>query len=367
MASMRTIMKRALGILAIVIVITIFGGTLYYLYSKSTEPPVTFQTEAPFVKTIIQKTVATGSVVPRKEVEVKPQVSGILDELFVEAGDKVAEGDLIAKIRIIPNMVSLANAENRLNRARISLKNAERELARNRKLRRDGAVSESVFQQYEIEHENAKEEMAAATDNLELIRRGTTKKSGRTTNTLVRSTIDGMVLEVFLEEGDSVIESNTFNAGTTIASIADMDQLVFLGKVDESEVGKIRPGMDLLLTIGAIERQRFGAVLEHISPKGREESGAIQFEIRAAVKLKEGIFVRANYSANADIVLDRRDEVLAINEGLLQFEKDGSTFVEVETAPQVFEKRKIETGLSDGIAIEVVSGLTAEDRIKKAS
>jgi len=360
-------MKRALGILLGVVVISIFGGTLYYLYSKSTEPPVVFETEAPFVKTIIQKTVATGSVVPRREVDVKPQVSGIIDRLFIEAGDKVKADDMIAKIRIIPNMVSLANAGNRVNRARISLRNAERELARNRELRGDGAISESAYQQYEVNHENALEEMAAATDNLELIRRGTTKKAGETTNTLVRSTIDGMVLEVFLEEGDSVIESNTFNAGTTIATIADMDQLIFLGKVDESEVGKIRSGMDLVLTIGAIEGERFGAVLEHISPKGREESGAIQFEIRAAVTLREDVFVRANYSANADIVLDRRDEVLAINEGLLQFEKDGSTFIEVETSPQTFEKRKIETGLSDGIAIEVISGLSAEDRIKKPS
>jgi HlyD family secretion protein len=346
-------MKKLFTILIGVVLLSAFAGTIYYLYSKSEEPPEVFETETPFVTTIIDKTVATGSVVPRKEVEIKPQVSGIVDKLHIEPGQVVRAGDLIARIRIIPDMVNLNNAENRVNVARINLENAELDLRRNTKLREEGVISDTEFRQVELAHDNAREELTASIDHLELIKKGTTKTSGETSNTLVRATIGGMVLEVPLEEGDSVIETNTFNDGTTIATIADMDQLIFEGKVDESEVGKVAPGMALLLTIGAIEREQFEAVLEHIAPKGVEENGAIQFEIRAALRLSDKSFIRANYSANADIVLDRRDEVLAINEALLQF--DGETpFVEVESAPQVFERREI----------EIVSGLSKENRIK---
>ncbi len=356
-------MKKLLSILLGVVVISIFAGTLYYLWSKNEESPTVYETDRASVKTIVQKTVATGSVVPRKEVEIKPQVSGIVDRLFVEAGDAVRSGDLVARIRIIPDMVNLNNAQNRLSMARISQANADRELKRNQRSIADGAISEAEFRGYQLAFENAAQELQAASDNLDLIRKGSTEASGTTSNTLVRATIDGTVLEVPLEEGDSVIEANTFNEGSTIATIADMEQLIFEGRVDESEVGKIETGMNLLLTIGAIADEKIDATLEQIAPKGVESDGAIQFEIRASLELKEDIFVRANYSANADIVLDRRDEVLAVNEGLLQFD-EGTPFVEVETAPQVFERREIETGLSDGISIEVLSGLTEADRIK---
>jgi HlyD family secretion protein len=356
-------MKKTITILFGLVILSGFAGTIYYLYSKSEEQPVIYETKSPIVTTIIDKTVATGSVVPRKEVEIKPQVSGIVDELYVEPGEAVDSGDLVARIRIIPNMINLSSAETRVNRAKIELANADLDLARNRRLMEEGVVSKADFQQYELAYASAEEELTAAIDNLELIKKGTRAKAGETTNTLVRATIAGMVLEVPLEEGDFVIESNTFNDGTTIATIADMDELIFEGKVDESEVGKIRPGMNLLLTIGAIESDTFEATLEHIAPKGVEENGAIQFEIRAALSQKDGIFVRANYSANADIVLDRRDDVLAISEALLQFEGE-ETFVEVEIAPKQFEKRTVDTGLSDGINIEIVSGLSTDDRIK---
>ncbi len=357
-------MKRIVTVLIGIVLLSGFAGTIYYLYSKSEEQPVTFATESPHVATIVKKTVATGAVIPRKEVEIKPQVSGIVSEVLVEPGDIVKDGDLIARIRIIPNMVTLNEAENRVNQARISLENAEIDLERNRRLLEEGVVARFDLQRIELAHDTAREELETAINNLELIKKGTrARASGETTNTLVRATISGMVLEVPLEEGDFVIESNTFNDGTTIASIADMDELIFEGKVDESEVGKLRTGMDLLLTIGAIENERFEATLEHIAPKGIEENGAIQFEIRAALRLEDNLFVRANYSANADIVLDRRDEVLAINEALLQFDGD-RPYVEVETSPQVFERRDVETGLSDGINIEIVSGLAETDVIK---
>lgn len=361
-------MKKLLSFLVGLVLAVAFGGTVFYLYGKSRTVPVTYKTESPTIATIIKKTVATGSVVPRKEVAIKPQVSGIVESIQVEPGKGVRKGDMIAKIRIIPNMVTLANAESRVNVARIRIEDAERELARNQKMYDEGIIPETTFRQMLLARDSAREEVAAAADNLELIRKGSTARSGDTSNTLVRATIDGMVLEVPVKEGSSVIEANTFNDGTTIATVADMAELIFEGKVDESEVGKIRPGMELLLTIGALEPARFKAVLERIAPKGVAENGAIQFQIRAALEQgdKDGPLIRANYSANADIVLDRRNEVLAIKESLLQFEGD-KPFVEVETAPQKFEKRTIQTGLSDGIVIEVVSGLTKSDRVKAAA
>lgn len=357
-------MKRLMSILVGVVLIGAFVGTLVYLYSKSEEPPETFETTTAAVRDVVEKTVATGSVVPRNEVEIKPQVSGIVQELFVEPGDAVRDGDPIARIRIIPNMLSLSTAESRLDKAEIALEKAEIDLERSRELRTEGVVSDAEFRDVELAWKNAREEVAAARDSLEVIRRGSRADASATSNTIARATIDGMVLEVPLEQGDSVIETNTFNDGTTIATVADMGELVFEGTVDESEVGKLHPGMDLVLTIGAIADRTFDATLEHIAPKGIEEAGAIQFEIRAALAPHEGAFIRANYSANADIVLDRRDGVLAIEEALVRFEDDGDAWVEVESAPQRFERRDVELGLSDGIHVEVLAGLDRDDRIK---
>ncbi len=359
-------MKTFLKILFGLVILGIFGYTIFFLYQKSQAKPVVYQTAQPFTETIIKKTVATGSVVPRKEIAIKPQVSGIIDKIYVEAGDRVRKGDLIAKVKIIPNMVNLNNAESRLNQAQINLQDARQNYDRQKELYDQQVIPAAEFQTVQIALQQAKQELEAAENNLQLIKEGQTKTTGETSNTLIRSTIEGMVLDVPVEEGNSVIESNTFNDGTTIALVADMGEMVFEGKVDETEVGKIHEGMELILTIGAIENQTFAAYLEHISPKGVEENGAIQFEIKAAVKLKEGTFVRAGYSANADIVLDRADSVMAIQESLLHFDGD-SVFVEVETEPQVFEKRFIKTGLSDGINIEVKNGLNMEDKIKSGT
>jgi HlyD family secretion protein len=356
-------MKRFLKIFLLVVVLGAFAYTIYFLYNKSKEKPVVFETTTATKTNIVKKTVATGSVVPRKEIEIKPKVSGIIDELYVEEGTMIKKGDLIAKVTIIPNMVNMNNAESRVKRAEIALENAKRNFNRQKELYEQKVIAKTDFERYELEYKNSQEELLSAENNLLLIKEGQTKKSGSATNTLIRSTIDGMILDIPVEIGNSVIESNTFNDGTTVAIVADMGEMIFEGKVDESEVGKIKEGMDLILTIGAINDVRFNAILEHISPKGTEENGAIQFEIKAAVNLIDTVFVRAGYSANADIVLDKRDSVLAISESLLQFEND-SAFVEIETEPQTFEKRLVETGLSDGINIEVLSGVSAEDAIK---
>ncbi len=359
-------MKKVFKILIGVIFLGLFGYTIYFLYQKSKPKPIIYQTKNPYISSVVKKTVATGKVVPRKEIEIKPKVSGIIEEIYLEAGKIVRKGDLIAKIKIIPDMVNLNNAESRVNKAKLNLEDVHLVFDRQKKLFDQGVIPEAEFQTTRLNFSNAKEELEAAENNLQLIREGALKKAGQVTNTLVRSTISGMVLDVPVEEGKSVIESNNFNEGTTIAIVADMGEMIFEGKVDETEVGKIHQGMNLSLSIGAIEADTFNAELEYISPKGKEENGAIQFEIKAKVKLKEGKFIRSGYSANADIVLDRRDKVMVIEEGLLQFKGD-SAFVEVETKPQTFEKKFIQTGLSDGIKIEVKNGLTVKDKIKVKS
>lgn len=359
---MKTVLKVLLGL----VIVSIFVYTIYFLYQKSQAKPVVYETAQPVIGNVIKSTVATGSVVPRKEVEIKPQVSGIIEELFTEAGQTIRKGDLIARIKIIPDMVNLNNAQSRLNRAKISYDDAKRQYERQEDLFEQGVIARAAFEEVELAFKTAGEEVEAAENNLQLIKEGQTKKDVQTTNTLVRSTVEGMVLDVPVEIGNSVIESNTFNAGTTIASIADMGDMIFEGKIDETEVGKIREGMPLILTIGAIDDATFQATLSHISPKGVEENGAIQFEIKADVELRSDFFIRAGYSANAAVVLGRADSVMVIPESLLQFEKD-STYVEVETAPQQFEKRFIKTGISDGINVEVKSGLNPEDKIKKVT
>ena len=357
-------MKTFFKILMIIIILGIFGYTLYYLWDKSKEEPVVYKTETPFVTNIIKKTVATGSVVPRKEIDIKPVVSGIISDIYVQEGQMVKKGDLIAKIRLIPNMINLNNAVSRVDQAKINLTEAKRNYDRQHELLVKGVIARADFDAVETKYSIAREELQTAQENLQLIKEGQIKKKGAPTNTLVRSTISGMVLDIPVEIGNQVIEANNFNAGTTIATVADMNDMIFKGKIDETEVGKIKVGMPLILTIGAIDNTRFDAVLTKIAPKGVEENGAIQFEIQADVKLEKNEFIRSGYSANADIVLQRADKVLAIPEGLLLFEGDSTTYVEVETAPQVFKKQVIKTGLSDGINIQVLSGLKKGTKIK---
>ena len=349
-------MKKIIRTVLLIAITGIFIWTIVFLYQKSESKPVEYNTEKPFFADIIKKTVATGSVVPRKEIEIKPKVSGIIEKIYVEPGDNVKKGDLIAKVKIIPDMISLNNAETRVKQAKIKFKDVEIVYKRQKDLFEKGVIAKAEFQKNELDYQSAKEELEAAKNNLELIKEGALKKSGGVTNTIIRSTTDGMILDVPGEEGNSVIESNTFNDGTTIAIVADMNDMIFKGKVDETEVGKIKPGMDLLLRIGALENNTFQAKLEYISPKGIEENGAIQFEIKADVKLKKDKFIRAGYSANADIVLERKDSVLAIKESLIEFNND-TAYVYIQTANQNFEKHKIKTGLSDGINIEIISGL----------
>ena len=354
-------MRRLLPLLIAGLVLVAFGWTLYFLYEKSREKPVTFETEQPKKMDIVSKTVAAGSIVPRREVTIKPRVSGVLEKLYVEPGNPVKAGDLIAKIKIIPNVVSVNSAEARVEAAKISALNAEGEYERLKALFAERLISQTEFNRAELEVQLAKQEHEAAKDNLQLVKEGAIRGSGKVSN-LVRATVSGMVIEVPVKEGASVTEANNFNEGTTIAAVADMSDLIFQGFVDESEVSKLKEGMPVSIAIGAIEGERYSGKLEYISPKGVDHEGTIEFEVRAALSLKEGAFVRANYSANADIILKRKDSVLAIREALVSFEKTPS--VEVQNRPQEFERRPVRLGLSDGIHVEVLEGVKASDKLK---
>ncbi len=353
----KIIMFGVLGLVAL-----IFIGTIVFLYKKSQQPPVVYTLDSPITTTIIKKTVAIGKVIPRREIEVKSQVSGVVETVYVVAGQTVKKGDMLAKITLRPNMLNVNSAESQLQSAKINLQNSEVEFNRQKKLFAQKLVSESEYNKFLVSYNLQRESFNNAENALLLLKSGATKNSDKVSN-LIPATVDGMVLDVPNKEGAFIVESSTFQSGTSLAILADMTDMIFEGLVDESEVGKLREGMELVLNIGALQGKPFTAVLEYISPKGVTDQGTIKFTIRAAVKLNKDLFLRSNYSANADIVLEKKEKVLAINEGNLIIEEKRS-FVEVETAPQKFEKREVKTGLSDGINIEIVSGLKATDKIK---
>jgi HlyD family secretion protein len=355
--------RRIVPMLLALGVVGAFVLTLLFLYQKSQATPQTFETVTPTSMDIVKKTVAPGALVPRREVTIKPRVSGVLEKLYIAAGQKVKDRQMLAKIQIIPNMVALNNAESAIRSAQIGLDNAQSQMQRYQQLFDQKLMNETEFNQFRLAFDLKRQELETAQSNRELIKEGASKRSGKVSN-IVTSTVDGMVLDVPVKEGSSVIEANNFNEGTTIAAIADMGDMIFQGRVDESEVGKLTEGMPVSITVGALGEQRLDGKLEYIAPKGKEKEGTIEFEVKAAVSLKADVTVRANYSANADIILDTRKNVLAIEESLVTFEK-GKTFVEVETAPQRFARREVKLGLSDGINVEVVSGLDAKDRVKK--
>jgi HlyD family secretion protein len=355
-------MKRILKFLILGVIALVFIGTIVFLYRKSQAAPVVFQVDSPVKMTIIKKTVATGKVIPRREIEVKSQVSGVVERLYVTAGQTVKKGAIIARISLRPNMLNVSSAEAQVAAARINLRNQAADLERYKKLLETKVISESQFNQYVTNYDLQKQAVTSSEDTLLLLKTGATKDSANVSN-MIPATIDGTVLDVPNKEGSFILESSTFQSGTSVATLADMNDMIFEGLVDESEVGKLKQGMELILNVGALEGKPFKATLEYIAPKGVTDQGTIKFTIRAAVTLDKDLFLRSNYSANADIVLDKRENALAINEGNLIIE-DKKNFVEVETAPQKFEKREIKTGISDGINIEVISGLKPEEKIK---
>ena len=346
-------------------IVFIFGGTLWFLWAKSRPKPVGIQTERPAVADIVKKVVASGTIEPRKEIEIKPRISGILRKLAVLPGQRVKRGEVIGEVQVIPDVVSLNEAELRLKAASLNVERSRRELERLEKLGPQGAATAMEVDKLRSDHEMAQEEEKAARLRVLLVREGAAGKvRGSSASTMVESTVDGMVLTVPIKEGSSVIQANNFNPGTTVAVVADMADMIFKGRVDESEVGKLRLGMPVEIVVGALEDIKFQGKLEHIAPKSQVKDGTTEFEIEAAFRPPENVTVRAGYSANANIVLDKRERVLAINESLLTFEKD-RRFVEVEVGPLRFEKREVRLGLSDGVRVEVISGIDKGAVLKK--
>ena len=350
----------------LLIAFILFGvlfAAAYFIKSNSTAS-ITYETQTALITSIEKKTVATGKVIPEDEVEVKPQVQGILESLFVEEGDFVSEGQLLAKIKVVADEGQLNGAKGRLANAKIVLKNAEIEYKRNKVLFDKEIISQQEFQSAELNYNRAKQDVNNAQSDYEIIKLGSAGGSA-SANTNVRATVSGTVLELPVKEGGQVIASNAFNAGTTIAIIADLKKMIFEGKVDEAEVGKMQIGMPLSVSLGAIQDKTFDAKLKFIAPKGNEEQGAVQFKIEGDVTLDDNFFVRAGYSANASLVLERKDSILALPEALLQFDKSTQqAYVEIEVGEQKFERKDIEIGISDGINVEIISGVTLEDKIK---
>ncbi len=356
-------MKRFFKILGIALVALLFVGTFVYLISKSRNKEILYQ-EIPVEKTDIRKTtVVTGKIEPRNEVNVKPQINGIISELYKEAGQTVQEGEVIARLKVIPDMSSLSSAESRVRLAEINLAQAQTDYEREKILFDKQLVSADEYDKIVQALAQAKEERAAAQDALEVIRDGVSSTNATGSSTLVRSTITGLILDIPVKEGNSVIQANTMNDGTTVATVADMSDLIFNGSIDETEVGLLVEGMPMHITIGALPEYSSEASLEYISPKATEENGASEFQIKAALPADGGTTIRSGYSANAEIVLQEVKDVLSVQESALEFEGD-SVYVYLMTAPQVFERRSITTGISDGINIEVLSGLGEGDKVR---
>ncbi|APY08738.1 efflux transporter periplasmic adaptor subunit [Winogradskyella sp. J14-2] len=372
-------MKRTTTVIVLILIVVVFGVSLFYLWSKNQEDPITYTSETPTEQTIVVKTVATGSIVPKEEVLIKPNISGVVDEVFVEAGEYVKQGDLIAQIRVIPNVSNLTSAKNNiasnqtaLQTAEINYKTQKAIYDRQKALFDKGVISANDFDQVNNTYLQAKQQVEQARinvtqsrQNYDIIKTGTTSGLGNIAQTQVRATVSGMVLDVPVKAGNQVIEANNFNEGTSIASLADVTKMIFEGKVDESEVGKIKEGLPLEITVGAIENEKFDAVLDYIAPKGVAENGAIQFEIKGSLKTVDSTFIRAGLSANASIILERAENVLAIKEALVQYDKDTKEpYLEVVVGDQEFERKDVELGISDGIFVEVKSGISKEDKIK---
>ena len=345
----------------------LIAGSLFaaaFFVKTNNKSAITFETQKMFKTSIEKKTVVTGKVIPEDEVEITPQIQGIIDGIYVEEGDQVKNGDLLAKIKVVPNEQNLNSAEGRLANSRIILKNAKIEYERNKNLFKNGIISKQQFDNVELNYNQAKLDVSNSKSDLQIIRLGS-KGGSASANTNIRATVAGTVLEIPVEKGDQVIASNSFNAGTTVATIADLNKMIFEGKVDEAEVGKLVIGMPLEVNLGAVEDKSLKAKLKFIAPKGNEEQGAVQFKIEADLFLNDSIFVRAGYSANASLVLERKDSVMAISESLLQFDsKTEEPYVEIEVGDQKFERKDIEIGISDGVNVEIITGISEDDKIK---
>ena len=359
-------MKRYSKLIIAAIIALIFIGTFVFLWQKSQPKEIVYNEFTPKTEDIQKTTIITGKIEPRNEVNVKPQISGIITDLYKEAGQYVQQGEVIAKVKVIPDMGQLSSAESRVRLAQINLAQAQVDYNREENLHNQKLVSDDEFDKIKQQLKQAQEEKTAAIDALQVVRDGVSQSNAKASSTLIRSTISGVILDIPVKVGNSVILSNTFNDGTTIATVANMNDLIFRGNIDETEVGQLVGGMPMKITIGALQDLKFDAALEYISPKAVESNGANQFEIKAAVKLSEGGKIRSGYSANAEIVLASVTKALSIPESAIEFSGD-STFVYIikgEGKQKTYERTQVTTGLSDGVNIEIKKGITAKDKVR---
>ena len=359
-------MKKYSKLFFAFIALVVFVGTFVFLWQKSLPKEIRYSEFTPQKETITKSTIITGRIEPRDEVNVKPQISGIISEIYKEAGETVKEGEVIAKVKVIPEMNQLTSAQSRVRLAEINLSQVKTDYERYQRLFDKQLVSASEYEKIRQQYKQAQEEKAAADDALLVVSEGISRSNASASSTLIRSTISGLILDVPVKVGNSVIMSNTFNDGTTIASVANMSDLIFRGNIDESEVGRIHSGMPMTITIGALQDLRFSAVLEYISPKAVQSNGANQFEIKASVSIGDSVQMRSGYSANAEIVLAQAKDVLCVPESAIEFSGD-STFVHVvqgEGEGKTYLRTHVETGLSDGVKIEISKGITPKDRVR---
>lgn len=359
-------MKKYIRIIVAIFIVMTFVGTFGFLYVKSQPESVEYNEHNPQICDIYKTTVITGKIEPRDEVSVKPQISGIITELYKEAGEEVKEGEIIARVKVIPDMGQLSSAESRVSKALITLNQAKKNFVRDETLFKKQLISAEAYEKSMQEKMNAEEELKAANDALEIVRDGVSKSNASASSTLIRSTITGVILDVPVKVGNTVVLSNTFNDGTTIATVANMNDLIFRGNIDETEVGTLYKGMEMKIKIGALKDVEYIARLEYISPKAVEKNGANQFEIKAAMNIGNENTIRAGYSANAEIILASAKKVMALPESTIEYEGD-STFVYIvkeKGGEKTYERRTVETGLSDGLNIEIRKGIKKNDVVR---
>ena len=362
----KKIMKKYFKLFLAALVLLVFIGTFVFLYQKSLPQPVVYEEFSPKMGDISRTTIVTGKIEPRNEVSVKPQISGIITEILKEAGDLVTQGEVIAKVKVIPDMNQLSSAEARVRLAKINVAQARTDFEREKILYDKGLVSREEYEKSQQTFNQTTEEVKAAVDNLEVVRDGVSRSNASASSTLIRSTISGLILDIPVKVGNSVILSNTFNDGTTIATVANMGDLIFRGNIDETEVGQLVVGMPMNITIGALQDLKFEARLEYISPKAVETNGANQFEIKAAVHVPGGSQIRSGYSANAEIVLGHVSQVIVLPESAIEFEGDDTYVYLIKGSGEdkTYERRKVVTGMSDGINIQIKSGVTTKDLVR---
>jgi HlyD family secretion protein len=363
-------MKKGIKILLIIVFVAAVVGSLFYMFKTSSKENAVYETAELSIRDISTKAVATGTVKPREVIEIKPNISGVITQIHVKEGETVQNGALIATLKVIPNVASLNAAQQQINSAKITLTNEQVQFNRTKSLYDQGVLPKKDYDAALASYQLAQQSLKAAQNDYKIAQTGIAPGLEKYATTQIRATISGMILSIPVEIGNTVQEINNFSVGTTIATMADVNQMIFEGNVDEADVGKLKEGMPLKVMIGALPEESFVGNLNFISPSGVETNGIVQFEIKADVSLKDNVFLRANYSANAEVILAEAKNVLAIETAHIRYDDQGKPYVEVlkpgteKYDSPVFQKKILELGLSDGVYSEVKSGLKKEDKVK---